>query len=73
MMLQPFVGGVNVAKTESPEACLWDSISNELFPLTEGPDPLRTLLVRALSSFLFLFKPGFFFWGGVAGVSLEQE
>lgn len=56
--------GVNVAKTESPEACLWDSISNELFLLTEGPDPLRTLLVRALSSFLFLFKPWVFFWGG---------
>lgn len=59
--------GVNVAKTESPEACPWDSISNELFPLTEGPDPLRTLLVRALSSFLFLFKPWFFFFSGGRG------
>lgn len=53
--------GVNVAKTESPEACSWDSIANELFPLTEGPDPLRTLLVRALSSLLFLFTPWFSF------------
>lgn len=52
--------GVNVAKTESPEACPWDSISNELFPFTESSDPLRTLPVRALSSFLFLFKPGVF-------------
>lgn len=54
--------GVNVAKTESPEACPWDSLSNELFPLPEGPDPLRTLPVRALSSFLFLFKPWVFFF-----------
>lgn len=52
--------GVNVEKTESPEACPWDSIANEFFPLTEGPDPLRTSLVRALSSFLFLFTPCFF-------------
>lgn len=54
-------GGVNVAKTESPEACPWDSFANELFPLTKGPDPLRTSLVRALSSFLFLFTPFFLF------------
>lgn len=49
--------GVNVAKTESPKACPWDSVSNEMFPLTEGPDSLRILLVRALSLFLFLVTP----------------
>lgn len=49
--------GVNVAKTESPKACPWDSSSNEIFPLTEGPNSLRILPVRALSLFLFLFTP----------------
>lgn len=49
--------GVNVANTESPNACLWHFISSEIFLLTEGQDALRILPVRAWSLFLVLFTP----------------
>lgn len=44
-----------------PRACRWDSISSEMFVLTEGPGSLSLSPVRAVSPFLFVPLPPFAF------------